>query len=138
MRINRTVGIVHIKLNTDKVDNNTREAQKQLNMQIAADCDPYIPFQQGALRNSMRYPEGVYGGAIEWDTPYAHYQYIGLLRTDEIGRVFVGKGESKPVLTDIPLLHHTPGTTDHWFDKAKEDHYDEWVDLVKRTAGRGL
>ena len=137
MRFNKTVGSVNIRINTDKLDRNIREAQKRLNMQIAADCDMYIPFQQGALRESLRYPEGLYGGAIEWDTPYAHYQYEGILYLTEDGRSFANKGERK-YPTDIPLIQHTPGTSAHWFERARAENMNQWVELVDRTIGRGL
>ena len=137
MRIHNTVGNVEINLNTDRIEGNLREAQKALNMQVAADCEPYIPFQQGALRGSQRYPDGLYGGSIEWDSPYAHYMYEGFVRTDENGRTYVGRGEKKPVLTDRPLIYHQPGTGSQWFETAKEQHHEEWVELVKRKAGEG-
>lgn len=136
MNFKKVVGNVGISLNTDRIDSNIREAQKKLNMQVVADCEPLIPFQQGGLRGSQRYPDGIYGGEIAWDAPYAHYQYEGLLRTDEQGRVFVGKGESKPILTDIPLEHHAAGTTANWFEKAKEQNLEQWLALVKKTAGK--
>lgn len=135
MKFDKVVGNVDIKLNTDRFDKNIREAQKKLNMQVVADCDPFIPFQQGALRGSMRYPDGIYGGEIAWDTPYAHYQYEGELYLTEDGRSWANKGEKK-YPTGIPLIQHTPGTSAYWFDKAKEAHKNDWVDLVKKTAGK--
>lgn len=140
MRINNIVGGVEIRLDTDRIDRNIREAQKALNMQIVADCEPYIPKQQGALRGSVDYPKGIYGGEISWgnrDVPYAHYIYTGFLRTDEKGRVFVGKHEKKPILTDRPLEWHHTGTGSRWFETAKQAHFKDWVDLVKRKAGKG-
>lgn len=135
MKFNKTVGSVNIKLNTDKLDRNIREAQKKLNMQIAADCDSIIPFQQGALRGSLRYTDGVYGGEMSWNTPYAHYQYEGDLYLTEDGRSFAHKNERK-FSTGTPLEYHTSGTSDHWFEKAKEQNEKQWIDLVKRTAGK--
>lgn len=135
MQINKTVGSVEIKLNTNRYDANVRDAQKLLNMQVVADCDPYIPFQQGALRGSVRYPDGIYGSEIAWDTPYAHYQYEGELYLTEDGRTFANKGERK-YPTGQPLEYHAPGTSDHWFDKAKEQNLNQWIDLVKKTAGK--
>ena len=104
-------------------------------MQIATDCDSLIPFQQGALRGSLRYPDGVYGGEMAWNTPYAHYQYVGELYLTEDGRTFANKNERK-FPTGIPLVQHTSGTSDHWFEKAKEQNEKQWIDLVKRTAGK--
>ncbi len=136
MKLNIHIGNVDIHIDTSRIDKNLKEAQKLLNEKIVADCDPLIPFQQGALRNSVIYPKGVYGGEIEYNTSYAHFQYVGYVRTDENGRVFVGKHEKKPILTNEPLHYHTPGTTDHFFEKAKEQHKEKWVRLVKETVGK--
>lgn len=142
MKINTHIGSVDIKIDTSRIDINVKEAQKLLNMQIVADCDPLIPFQQGALRNSVNYPDGIYGGMIEYNTPYAHYQYEGEIYGPNIP-IYDGGGNlagffspSKKNPTGRPIQYHTPGTTDHWFEKAKEQHKDDWVDLVKKTVGK--
>lgn len=136
MQFNRTVGNINIRIDSKRIDDNIRNAQKLLNEQIIADCDPYIPLQQGALRNSAYYPDGVYGGEVAWNTPYAHYQYEGEKYLTEDGRSWANKGERK-YPTGEPLVQHTPGTVDHWFDKAKEEHGEQWIELVKREAGKG-
>ena len=136
MKFDKTVGCVDVHIDTKRIDNNIRNAQKLLNMQVVADCDEYIPFQQGALRGSVNYPEGIYGGCIEYDTPYAHYQYQGELYLGANGSSWVGKHEKK-YPSGKPLHYHTAGTSDHWFDRAKEAHKDQWIDLVKREAGKG-
>ena len=64
MRIRQHIGNVDIQLNTDRIDKNLKNAQIALNEQIAADCDPYIPFQHGALAGSVHYPQGIAGGEI--------------------------------------------------------------------------
>ena len=146
MRIRQHIGNVDIQLNTDRIDRNLKEAQKLLNMQVVADCDPLIPFQQGALRNNVNYPQGIYGGEIEYNTPYAHYMYEGEVYgpnipiKDSQGNItgwFSPKGQKKKP-TGRPITYHPEGTErgDHWFEKAKEQHKQEWIDLVKRTAGR--
>ena len=136
MRYDKTVGCVDIHIDTSRIDNNIRNAQKVLNMQVVADCDEYIPMQQGALRGSVNYPDGIYGGEIAWNTPYAHYQYIGELYLTEDGRSFAFRGERK-YPTGLPLQQHHPGTADHWFERAKQAHCEQWIDLVKREVGKG-
>ena len=131
MQYNRTVGCVDIHIDTKRIENNIRNAQKLLNMQISADCGDYIPFANGALRGAVNYPDGIYGGEIEWNTPYAHYQYEGELYLTEDGRSFANKGEQK-YPTGMPLHYHTPRTSDHWFERAKETHGQQWIDLVNR------
>lgn len=145
MRIRQHIGNVDIQLNTDRIDHNIKEAQKLLNMQIVADCDPLIPFQQGALRNSVNYPQGIYGGEIEYNTPYAHYQYMGEvygpnipIRDEVTGEITGYWSPPHKHPTGEKLKYHPEGTErgDHWFDRAKEQHKQDWIDLVKRTAGK--
>lgn len=147
MRIREHVGNVDIQLNTDRIGRNLKEAQKLLNMQIVADCDPLIPFQQGALRGSVEYPDGIYGGTIQWGgasvgVPYAAYQYRGEIYgpnipiKDDNGNVVGWYSPPKKNPTGRPIQYHTPGTGKEWFEKAKEQHKQDWIDLVKRTAGK--
>jgi hypothetical protein len=115
-------------------------------MQIVADCEPLIPVRQGALRNSQSYPDGVDGDWIEYNTPYAHYQYMGVVYSPNIpikdadGNItgwFSPKGKTKTP-TDRKLKHiEHPETTDHWFDKCKESNLQSWIDLVKKEVGKG-
>lgn len=146
MRIRQHIGNVDINIDTRRIERNQKEAQKLLNMQVVADCDPLIPFQQGALRNSVNYPQGIYGGEIEYNTPYAHYMYEGEVYgpnipiKDSQGNItgwFSPKGKKKQP-TGRPITYHPEGTErgDHWFEKAKEQHKQDWIDLVKRTAGK--
>lgn len=142
MRINSHIGNVDIKIDTSRIDKNLKECQKLLNMQIVADCDPLIPFQQGALRNSVNYPQGIYGGEIEYNTPYAHYQYEGIVYGPNIpikdaeGNIIGWYSPPKKNPTGRQLTYHAAGTGDHWFEKAKQQHGDDWIRLVKRTAGK--
>lgn len=144
VRINNTVGNVSIKIDTSRIDKNIREAQKLLNLAVVGDCDPLIPFQQGALRNSVNYPGGIYGTEIEYNTSYAHYVYVGEIYSPNIpirdseGNItgwFSPPGKKKQP-TGRKMEYHTPGTTDHFFEKAKQQHGKDWIDLVKRTAGK--
>lgn len=142
MKLNTHVGNVDIKIDTKRIDRNLKEAQKLLNEQIVADCDPLIPFRQGALRNSVNYPQGIYGGEIEYNTPYAHYQYIGEVYGPNIpinnaeGNITGWYSPPKKQPEGRPLSYHAKGTGDHWFEKAKEQHGDDWIRLVKQTVGK--
>ena len=141
MKIKTQVGSVNIDIDTSRIDNEIKEAQKLLNQQVVADCEPLIPFQQGALRNSVNYPDGIYGGEIEYNTPYAHYQYEGVVYGPNIP-IYDAAGNltgfwSPPKKNPVgrPIHYHTEGTTDHFFEKAKLQHKNDWVKLVKETVG---
>ena len=142
MRIRQHIGNVDIHIDTKRIDRNIREAQKLLNMQVVADCDPLIPFQQGALRNSVNYPQGIYGGEIEYNTPYAHMLYVGEVYgpnipiRDSEGNITGWYSPPKKHPTGRPIQYHTPGTGKEWFEVAKERHGADWLRLVRETAGK--
>lgn len=103
---------------------------------------PLVPFRQGALRSSIWYPDGLDGGEIEWNTPYAHYLYEGEIYGPNIpikdgeGNLIGFFSPPKKEPTGRPLTYHTPGTTDHWFEVAREQHRQEWAQLVDDTLHR--
>lgn len=138
MKLDTHIGNVDIKIDTKRTDRNLREAQKVLNVAVRDDCEPLVPHLKGGLRDSVRFPdaEGIYGGEIEWNVPYAHFQYTGYVRTDEAGRVFVNKYEEKPILTDRPLQYSEQGTTSKWFEEAKRLHKNEWLKAVRDEVGK--
>lgn len=121
--------------NDSRIQGNIEQAHIRLNTLVVKDSTPYVPFSQGQLRSQVRYPNGIRGNRIEWYADYAHYQYYGTLYTDQLGRTFVGAGETKPVNTGIPLNYHEPMTTSKWVETAKENHLEQWVRDVKRIAG---
>lgn len=142
MRIRQHIGNVDIDISDARLRRNLKEAQKLLNMQVVADCDPLIPFQQGALRNSVNYPDGVYGGIIEYNTSYAHMLYVGEVYgpnipiKDSEGNITGWYSPPKKHPTGREIQYHTPGTGKEWFETAKERHGADWLRLVRETAGK--
>lgn len=132
MRYDKVMGCVSIHIDTKRIDNNVRRAQDLLDQQVLNDMIPYMPFQQGALRGATQIIEP---GLISTNTPYAHYQYMGELYLTEDGRSWANKGEQK-YPTGRPLHYNAPGTSDHWFEHTKQEHGEQWIDLVKREMGK--
>ncbi len=133
MKYNKTAGIVNIHIDTKRIDDNVRRAQDLLDQQVLNDMIPYMPFQQGAMRGATQIIEP---GLISTNTPYAHYQYTGELYLAENGSSWAHKGERK-YLTGRPLHYSVTDTGDHWFERAKQEHGEQWVDLVRREIGKG-
>ncbi len=135
MKLNTHIGNVGIKLDTSRIDKNLKNAQKRLDEDVLKDTTPYVPKgDTGHLRASGHVVPG--GGAVEWGGPYAHFQYVGYVRTDEDGRVFVGKNEKKPILTNRPLKYQEPGAEREFFEASKRDHGEEWIKDVKKEMGK--
>lgn len=146
MRINKTIGNVEIKFNDKRIDRNMKEAQKLLNLAVRTDCEPLVPLMNGQLRRSATFPEGVYGGVLEYNTPYAHYQYVGevygpnIPRKDDNGNIigwYSPPGKKKHPTGRKMAKYSQSGTGPEWFSKAKERHGDKWLRLVREEVGKG-
>lgn len=132
MKVNIGSGGNNFQFDSRRMDQNLKRAQKKLDMQILGDTLPFVPFLQGELRSSGHIVEP---GIIQWDGPYAHYQYTGDVYLTEDGRSWANQYEKK-YPTGTPIKYHEPGTEDHWFEKAKAQHYMSWVDLVQKEVGK--
>lgn len=129
-------------INVSRFSRNVKAAQRFLMLQVPADCDRFIPFRDGALKQSLSYPEGVDGTVIEWNTPYAHYQYEGevYINPKYNASGFIGKDglwhgwKGPKIPSGRRLQYHTPGTGDHWFERAAAAYGDEWIQGAGKIA----
>lgn len=66
--------------------------------------DKYVPMDSGLLRQNVK----IETDKVIYQSPYAHYQYIGELYVDpETGSSYARKDAIK-VSTGTPLIHHYP------------------------------
>lgn len=97
-------------------------------------CTPYVPMWSGQLRLSMKYDNE----SVRWETPYAQYQYEGIVYAPNnpiiVNGNIVGwysrKGVSKYPTTRVlgtpgvwkgwRFGYSTENTSHHWLDKAME------------------
>ena len=130
-------GSIDIRLSGERITGNIQRAQMYLDEAIVRDCNQYVPFRSGRLRDSGTDHTIIGSGEVQWKTPYAHYQHTG---KDMIGTVskrhWVMKGEPK-MYNGKALQYHTVGTGSFWFEKAKRVHGKQWVKNTKKIAGGG-
>ena len=103
-------------------------AQVWLDSEILRSTEPFVPMDQGDLIGS-----GVRGtvpgsGLIVYNSPYAHYHYMGLVR--------VGRAPKK--LTDRKMRYsqlHQAGQErgSVWFDRSKKVNLAAWIAGVERA-----
>lgn len=143
MKLNTHIGNVDIHIDTKRIDGNLREAQKELNIAVRKDTTPFVPKGgSGNLRRSANFPDGVYGGVLEYNTDYAHYLYVGekygpnIPEYDSAGNLIGFWSPPHKYPTGQSLHYHTPGTGKEWFEKSKEKNLQSWTRLVKETAGK--
>lgn len=111
--------------------------QKAIDNAVIRYMEPYWAYDSGTLVRSVYTATDIGSGIITYPGPYAHYMYYGVLYTDEMGRVFVGKGEKKPVNTGIPLnykkdAHSNAGAFPFAYMKA--DHMEDILEEARRVA----
>lgn len=143
MKIDTTVGNVGIKLNTDRLDRNFVNAQRELNFAVMKDTDDFVPKKEGFLRRSAWFPEGETGGVLEYNTPYAHLLYVGekygpnIPIYDEDGNITGWWSPPKKHPTGEQLEYHEKGTGKEWFERSKEKNLQSWIQTVKNEIGKG-
>lgn len=65
------------------------KVQKYLASQVKRLCDPYVPMQQGLLKNNATIAGD--GSSIVYNQPYAHYQYYGEVMAGRAPKQYTGK-----------------------------------------------
>lgn len=110
---------VKVDINTAKIlrsrglggDNSV---QRFLASEVKRLCDPYVPMQQGALKNQTTIASD--GSQLIYTQPYAHYQYYG--------KVMAGRAPKKYTGDDL-TYHGAPMRGPEWekrmlADKSKD------------------
>ena len=114
---------------------NDKEVMRDVHRLLGEFCEPYVPKKSGALRASMHaYPQ-----TVRWETPYAHYQYMGevygpnhpIIRQGTIVGWYSTPGMPKhPTGRELGIPgewkgwrfgYTTPGTKHHWFEEAMKN-----------------
>ena len=91
---------------------------------IARLCDPYVPMQQGTLKNSKQIESD--GSSIQYNTPYAHYQYYGEVMAGRAPKHYTGK----------PIDYHGgPMRGPRWNQRMMADRGNEVIDNLAKFLG---
>ena len=117
-------------------------AQRYLDQAVIDDTRIYVPASPNrTLEFSVQLSTEIGSGLVYYNTPYARFQYRGLVMTDEAGRTWVGPGERKPIIhEDWPLQYDTAQNDlagSYWFERSKADNCKKWVEGVNRVAKQG-
>ncbi|WJQ02860.1 minor capsid protein [Geobacillus stearothermophilus] len=102
----------------NKIDRALDKAQHALDQQVLKDSNYFIPFDTGELMRSSLRASQIGQGLIVWDTPYARRLYYNPqynFRKDK-----------------------NPNAQGLWFEAAKTQHYQEWVELAQKAFDENL
>lgn len=148
MGVKRIIKFKDIKVSTDNMtaDVSMKEladrfnkAQYELDSAIMTSMEPYMPRRDGTFINTTKAMSAALAGTgkvIAAAPPYGRFLYEGKVMVGEKSRSPWAKKGEKKVVTGRNLTY-SGGGQDHWFDAAKAADGDEWVNLVKKTAGGG-
>lgn len=127
--------------------NDGGEVQKFIDNEVMRQSLPYMPNMNGVLQNAMMSQTVIGSGQIRQNTPYARYQYYGVLFVDPItlkgsfydartGRHWSRKGVAKIPDPNGRMLNYNTSKNalagSHWFDRAMKDHGER----IGRAAAR--
>lgn len=89
MRIKCMVDINKSKILSSRGLGASNNARKYLASEVVRLSDPYVPMQQGALKNQRQIASD--GSQIVYTQPYAHYQYYGEVMAGRAPKQYTGR-----------------------------------------------
>ena len=116
--------------------------QKAIDQSVIDYCQPYVPASPDrTLEFSAQVSTEIGSGKVIWNTPYAHYQYMGIVYGPNIPIIqdgilmgwFSPPGRPKSP-TDRELTYDTsqnPMAGSHWFERMKADRLNDILDAAK-------
>ncbi|MDF2950786.1 MAG: minor capsid family protein [Anaerocolumna sp.] len=96
--------------------------------QALKDCNQYVPKDQGDLIRSSEIQSQLEKGLLIWSTPYARYQYYGVVMI----------GRAPKVATDTPLKYTRSGARKMWAHYARSVHGEEWREVYNNALKANL
>ena len=122
--------------------------QKAIDQSVIDYCQPYVPASPDrTLEFSAQVSTEIGSGTVIWNTPYAHYQYMGIvygpnipiLQDGVLMGYFSPPGRPKQP-TDRELTYDTsqnPLAGSHWFERMKADRLNDILDEARRVMKQG-
>ena len=134
---------IELDVDLSRFERQYQKAQYDLDNMVMTSMVPYMPMRTGTFVNVTRaLSEAIAGSGFVYAAapPFGRFLYEGKVMVDEnTGNPWARPG-AKKIVTDKDLNYDKnahPNVTDHWFDTAKKNHGEEWVEKTKKTAGGG-
>lgn len=121
--------------------NERGRVQKVVANEVMRVCDPYVPFDEGYLRDSVHMESG--GEEVVYDGPYAQYLYGGKVWEDpelhcagfQTENGWYSRNGARKVPTDRDLTFQgAPVRGAHWVDRAMQAGGTGRVEEAARKA----
>jgi hypothetical protein len=124
--------------------------QQTIDQSVIDYCQPYVPASPDrTLEFSAQVSTDIGSGMVIWNTPYAHYQYAGIVYGPNIPIIdpetgvlmgwFSPPGRPKHP-TDRNLTYNTsqnPMAGPYWFERMKADRLGDILDAAANAVMQG-
>ena len=125
--------------------------QRLIDQRVIDYCQPYVPASPDrTLEFSAQLATEIGEGRVIWNTPYARYQYYGIVYGPNIPILEKGTGVllgyfsppgKKKHPTDKKLTYdkaQNPMAGPHWVERMKADHLKDILDEARNLVKRRL
>ena len=118
--------------------------QRIIDQRVIDYCQPYVPASPDrTLEFSAQISTEIGSGQVVWNTPYAHYQYMGIVYGPNIPSIqdgvlmgfFSPPGRPK-YPTDRELIYdraQNPLAGPRWFERMKADRLNDILDEARKA-----
>ena len=120
--------------------------QRTINDAVIRECRPYVPASPDRTLSNNSVISDVENGQVIWNTPYAHYQYMGIVYGPNIPEIDPETGVllgfwsipgKKKHPTDKRLTYdqeqdHLAGP--YWFERMKADRLNDILEEARKAV----
>lgn len=96
--------------------------------QALKDCNEFCPKDQNDLIKSSEVHSNLKKGLLIWSTPYARYQYYGVVMV----------GRAPKVATNTPLKYTKATAQKMWAHYARAKYGKDWKDVYQKAIRKGI
>ena len=122
--------------------------QRIIDQKIIDFCQPYVPASPNrTLEFSAQVSTEIGSGMVVWNTPYAHYQYTGIVYGPNIPVIedgvlmgwFSPPGRPKqPTGRELTYdKSQNPQAGPYWFERMKADRLNDILEEARRAVTKG-
>ena len=131
-------GDITVDVDMSRVERNLNKAQFALDSAIMTSMEPYMPMDTGqfiAVTKGMSAALAGTGQVVAAAPPTGRFLYEGKVMVGVKSRsAWAKKGERK-ITIGKNLRYSRGGAQANWFEKAKSEDLDSWVNLVQNIVG---
>ena len=134
---------IELDVDLSRFEKQYGKAQFVLDSAVMKDMSAYMPHRTGTFINVTKAMSAAIAGSgtvIAAAPPFGRFLYEGKVMVDPVTNSPWARKGAKKIVTDKNLEYdksHNPKVTDHWFDTAKKNHGESWINAVKKEAGGG-